>query len=157
MTCPNRKKWLVKYGWCAHFQNSRHYFTIGWTAFAVDDELKVDNKLLFTITSPFNIIVKVFGIAEAVWSANDKVDKDDFDNDTKEEDIVDDEDYKQKDEDDEDDDDDKVVKLASKNEKHFYQEDDPIVLISSNKNKDDEVYPRARPHGCINTSTEKVS
>jgi hypothetical protein len=60
----------------------------------VDNELKVDNKLIFTITSPFNIIVKVLGTVKAMLSANDKVDKDDFDNDTQEEDIVDDEDYK---------------------------------------------------------------
>jgi hypothetical protein len=60
----------------------------------VDNELKVDNKLLFTITSPFNIIVKVLGIVKAMLSADDKVDKDDSDNDTHEEDIVDDEDYK---------------------------------------------------------------
>ncbi len=106
-----------KVGRCAHFQNSKCYFIIGWTAFAIDDELKVDNKPLFTITSPSNIIVKVFGTAEAVWSANDKVDKNNSENDTKEEEIVDDEDYKENDEDDEDDDDDnKVVRLASKNE-----------------------------------------
>jgi hypothetical protein len=117
MTCSNCKEWLVKYGWCAHFQNSKRYFITGWTTFAVDDELKVDNKLLFTITSPSNIIVKVFGMAEAMWSVDDKVDKDNFENDTKEEDIIDDEDYKENDEDDEDDDDDdKVVRLASKNE-----------------------------------------
>ncbi len=105
MTCSNYKEWLVKYGWCAHFRNSRHCFTIGWIAFAVDDELKVDNKLLFKITSPSNIIVKGFGKAEAVWNVDDKVDIDDYENDTKEEDIVDDEDYKHKDKDDEDDDD----------------------------------------------------
>jgi hypothetical protein len=142
MTCPNCKEWLVKYGQCAHFQNSRRYLTVGWIAFAVDDEFKVDNKLLFTIISPCNIIVKVFGTVEAMWNADAKVDKDDFENDIKEEDIVDDEDYKQKDEDDEDDDDDKVVKLASKNEKHFYQEDDSIVLISFGKDKDDEELPK---------------
>ncbi len=56
-------------------------------------------------------------MAEAMWSVDDKVDKDNFENDTKEEDIIDDEDYKENDEDDEDDDDDdKVVRLASKNE-----------------------------------------
>jgi hypothetical protein len=50
-------------------------------------------------------------------------DKNDYKNDTKEEDIVNDEDYMDKDEDDEDDvndDDDKVVRLASKNEKHSH-------------------------------------
>jgi hypothetical protein len=49
--------------------------------------------------------VKGFGKAEAVWNVDDKVDIDDYENDTKEEDIVDDEDYKHKDKDDEDDDD----------------------------------------------------
>jgi hypothetical protein len=51
MTCPNGKEWLVKCGWQAHFQDSRGYFTTRWIAFAVDNELKVDSKLLFTITS----------------------------------------------------------------------------------------------------------
>jgi hypothetical protein len=60
----------------------------------VDDELKVDNKLLFKITSPSNIIVKVFGTAEGMWSVDDKVDINDHENDTEEEDMVDDEDYK---------------------------------------------------------------
>ncbi len=110
---------MVKYGWRAHFENSRGYFTIGWTTFAVDNELNVDNKLLFTITSPFNIIVKVLGMVEIMLSVDDKADENDYENDTEEEDIVDDEDYEEKDEDDEDDaddDDDKVVKLTSKNE-----------------------------------------
>jgi hypothetical protein len=31
-----------------------------------------------------------------------------------------------------------------------------MVLISSNKNKEDEEFPRAKPNGCINTSTEKM-
>jgi hypothetical protein len=97
---------------------SKSYFTTGWTAFIVDNELEVDNKLLFTITSPSSIIVKVFGSAEAMLSVDHKVDKDDYDNDTKEEDIVDDEDYKEKDKD--DDDDGKVVRLTSKNEQHSY-------------------------------------
>jgi hypothetical protein len=63
--------------------------------------------------------VKVLGMAEAMFSVDDKVDKDDYENDIKEEDIVDDENYKEKnedDEDDEDDNDDKVVKLASKDD-----------------------------------------
>jgi hypothetical protein len=55
-----------EYGWRAHFQNSRGYFTTEWIAFAIDNELKVDNKLLFTITSPSNIVVKVLGTAETV-------------------------------------------------------------------------------------------
>jgi len=78
-------------------------------------------------------------------SADDKVDEDDFENDTEEEDIVNDEDYKEKDEDDEDDDDDdKVVMLARNNEEHFYQEDDSMVLISLTKMKMMKNYPRAR-------------
>ncbi len=85
MTCPNGKKWPVKYGWCAHFQNSQGYFTTGCIAFAVDNELKVDNKFLFTITSPSSIIVKNFGSAEAMLSANDKVDKNDYENDIEKE------------------------------------------------------------------------
>jgi hypothetical protein len=74
MTCPSGKEWSVKCGWCAHFQDSRGYFTTGWTTNAVDNELKVDNKLLFTITSPFRIIVKVLGTIKIVLSANDKAD-----------------------------------------------------------------------------------
>ncbi len=103
---------MIKYGWHAHFQNSKGYFITRWIAFAVDNEFKVDNKLLLTITSPSNIIVKVLGMAKAMLSVDDKVDKDDYKNDTKEEDIIDDEDYKEKDKDD------KVVRLASKNEEH---------------------------------------
>ncbi len=133
MTRLSGKQWLVKYGWHAHFQNSRGYFTIGWTAFVIDNELKVDNKFLFTITSPSSILVKVLGTAKAVLRINDKADKYNFKNDTKEEDIIDDKDYKDKDDDDDDDDDDKVVKLASKNEEHFYQKDDSMVLINSNE------------------------
>ncbi len=58
-------------------------------------------------------------------NADDKVDKNDFENDIEKEDIVDDEDYKEKDkedkdedheDDDDDDDDDKVVRLINKNE-----------------------------------------
>jgi len=147
----DRSKWPIKYGWHAHFQNSRGYFTTKWTTFAVDNELKIDNKLLFTITSPFNIIEKVIGTIEAVLNVDDKADEDDFENDTNEEDIVDDEHYKEKDdeekdEDDKDDvdDDDKVVKLASMNEEHFYQDDDSMVLISSNKDEDDEELPKSQ-------------
>jgi hypothetical protein len=114
---------------------SKSYFTIGWIAFEVDNELKVDNNLVFTITSPFSIIVKVLGSIEAMLSVNDKVDKDDFENDIEEEDIVDDEDYKEKDE---DDDDGKVVMLACKNEEHFYQEDDSMALINFYEGEDDE-------------------
>ncbi len=126
------------------FQNSKGYFRTGWTTFAVDNEFKVDNKLIFTKTSLFNIIVKVLGVAEVVLSANDKADENDFENDTKEEDIVDDEDYTEKDEKDkdEDDDDDKMVKLASMNEDHFYQDDDSMVLISFEENEDDEKLPK---------------
>jgi hypothetical protein len=113
MTCPSSKKWPVKCGWRAHFQDSRGYFTIGWTTFIIDNELKVDNKLLFTITSPSRIIVKVLGTTKAMLSANDKADGDDFENDTKEEDIIDDEDYKEKDEDDKDDVDDDDDKGSS--------------------------------------------
>jgi flagellar hook protein FlgE len=131
---------LIKYGWRAHFQNSKGYFTTGWTTFAIDYEFKIDNKL-FTITSPSNIIVKVLGTIEAVLNANDKVDEDDFENDTKEEDIVDDEDYEEKDEDDVDD---KVVKLASMNEEHSYQDDDSMVLISFNEDEDDEELPKSQ-------------
>ncbi len=136
----DKSKWLIKYGWRAHFQNSKGYFTTGWTTFAIDYEFKIDNKL-FTITSPSNIIVKVLGTIEAVLNANDKVDEDDFENDTKEEDIVDDEDYEEKDEDDVDD---KVVKLASMNEEHSYQDDDSMVLISFNEDEDDEELPKSQ-------------
>ncbi len=121
MTHPSGKECPVKYGWRIHFHNSRGYFTTRWIAFAIDYELKVDIKFLLTITSPFNIVVKVLGTIEAMLSANEKVDKDDSKNDTEEEDIIDDEDYKEKDKDDEDDDDDdKVVKLASKNNLFFF-------------------------------------
>jgi hypothetical protein len=67
--------------------------------------------------------VKVFGTTKAMLSVDDKADKNNYKNDTKEEDIVNDEDYMDKDEDDEDDvndDDDKVVRLASKNEEHSH-------------------------------------
>jgi hypothetical protein len=120
---------------------SKFQFTIGWITFIVDNELKVDNKLLFTITSPSSVIVKVLGLTEAMLNANDKVDKDDYDNDTEKEDIVIDEDYKEKDEDD-DDDDGKVVKLTSKNEQHSYQKDDSMVLIIFYKYEDDEKLPK---------------
>jgi hypothetical protein len=40
--------------------------------------------------------MKVLGTIEVVLSVDDKADKDDSKNDTKEEDIVDDEDYKEK-------------------------------------------------------------
>ncbi len=146
MTRLNGKEWPIKYGWCAHFQNYKGYFTTRWIAFAIDNELKVNNKFLFTITSPSNIIVKVLGMAEAMLSVDDKVDKDDYENDIKEEDIVDDENYKEKNEDDEDDNDDKVVKLASKNEEHSYQENDSMVLISydEDEDKDDEKSPKSQ-------------
>jgi hypothetical protein len=124
------------------FQNSRGYFTTGWIAFAIDNELKVDNKLLFIITSPFSIIVKVLGSAKAMLSADDKVDKNDYENDTEKEDIVDEDDYKEKDKD--DDDDGKVVKLASKNEEHFYQEDNSMVLINFDEDEDDEKLPKSQ-------------
>jgi hypothetical protein len=65
-----------------HFENSRGYFTIGWTTFVIDNEFKVNNKLLFTITSPFSIIVKVLGTTETVLSVDDKANKDDFENET---------------------------------------------------------------------------
>ncbi len=130
-----------KYGWRAHFQNSKGYFATGWTTFAIDYEFKIDNKLLFTITSPSYIIVKVLGTIEAVLNANDKADEDNFENDTKEEDIVDDEDYEEKDEDDVGD---KVVKLASMNEEHSYQDDDSMVLISFNEDEDDEELPKSQ-------------
>jgi len=139
MTCPSGKEWPTKYAWHAHFQNSKSYFTTRWTTFTVDNELKVDNKLLFTITSPSSIIVKVLGSVEAMLSVDHKVDKDDYDNDTKEEDIVDDEDYKEKDD---DDDDGKVVRLTSKNEQHSYQEDDSMVLIIFYEYEDDEKLPK---------------
>jgi hypothetical protein len=41
MTHPNGKEWPIKYGWHAHSSNYRGYFPTGWTAFAVDNELKV--------------------------------------------------------------------------------------------------------------------
>jgi hypothetical protein len=105
------KKWPVEYGWHALFLIPGGYFTTGWIAFAVDNELKVDNKLLFIITSPFNIIVKVLRPTKAMLSANDNVNKNDFKNDIEKENIVNDEDYKENDEDD-----DKVVRLTNKNE-----------------------------------------
>ncbi|CAK9205204.1 unnamed protein product [Sphagnum jensenii] len=148
MTSPSGKKWLVKYGWHAHFQNSKGYFTTGWIAFAIDNELKVDKKLLFTITSPSSIIVKVFGMVEALSNVDDKVDEDDFENDIKEEDIADDEEYKEKDEEDkdevdeDDDDDDKVVRLLNMNEKHSYQDDDSMVLINFDEDEDDDELPK---------------
>jgi hypothetical protein len=82
LTHPNGKEWLVKYGWHAHFLNLRGYFKTRWITFAVENELKVDNKLFFTITAPFSIIVKVLGTVEAVLNVDDKVDKYDFENDT---------------------------------------------------------------------------
>jgi hypothetical protein len=147
MIGPNGKKWPIKYGWHAHFQNSKGYFIIGWITFVVDNELKVENKLFFIITSPFSIIVKVLGMVEAMLSANDKADENDFENDIKEEYIINDENYKEKDEkdkdeDDVDDDDDKVVRLASKNEKHSYQDDDSMVLISFDENENDKELPK---------------
>ncbi len=48
--------------------------TTGWTAFAVANKLKVDNKLLFTITSQSIIIVKVLRSTKVVLSADEKVD-----------------------------------------------------------------------------------
>jgi hypothetical protein len=160
--CKYDKEWLVKYGWHAHFHNSKGYFTIGWIAFTIDNELKVDNKLLFTITSSSNIIVKVFGTAEVVLSVDDKANEGDSKNDIEEEDIVDDEDYKvkdeeDKDEDDVDDDDDKVVKLRSKNEEHSYQDDDSTVLISSNKDKDDEKLPKNQTPWLHQHTIKKIS
>ncbi len=146
MTSPSGKKWLVKYGRRAHFQNSNGYFTIGWIAFVIDNELKVDDKLLFTITSPSSIIVKVFGMVEALLNVDDKVDENDFENDIMEEDIVDDEEYKEKDEEDKDeddkDDDDKVVRLLNMNEKHFYQDDDSMVLNNFDEDEDDDELPK---------------
>jgi hypothetical protein len=146
MIGPSGKKWLAKYGWCAHLKNSSGYFTTGWTTFAVDNEFKVDNKLLFTITSPSSIILKILGMTEVMLSVDDKANEDDFENDIEKEDIVDDEDYMDKDEDDkddvDDDDDDKVVMLTSKNEKRFYQYDDSTVLISFDQDKDDENLPK---------------
>ncbi len=108
---PSGRQWSVKYGWHAHFHNSKDYFTIGWITFAVDNELKVDNKLLFTITSPSNILVKVLGMVEVVSSVDDKVDEDDFDNGINEEDIINDEDYKDKDEEDKDEDDENMLMM----------------------------------------------
>jgi hypothetical protein len=52
------------------FQNSRGYFTTRWTTFVIDNELNVD-KFLFIITSPFSIIVKVFGTTKATLSVDD--------------------------------------------------------------------------------------
>ncbi len=105
MTCPSGKEWPVKCGWHAYFQDFRGYFTTRWTTFAINNELKVDNKLLFMITSPSKIIVKVLGMTNAMLSANDKANEDDSENDTKEEDIIDDEEDKEKDEEDKDKDD----------------------------------------------------
>ncbi len=99
-THPSGKKWPIKYGWHAHFQNSRGYFTIGWITFAIDNELKVDNKLIFTITSPSNIIVKVFMSSKVVLSDDNTYNRNDFKNGIEKEDIVDDEDYEENDEDD---------------------------------------------------------
>jgi len=138
MTSPSGKEWSVKYQWHAHFQDFNGYSTSGWIAFVVDNELKVNNKLLFTITSLSIIIVKVLGTIEVMLNVDDKVDEDNYDNDIEEEDIIDDEDYKEKDEEDkhedeedeEDDVDDKVVRLISMNEKHSYQNDDSMVLIN---------------------------
>jgi hypothetical protein len=86
-------------------------------------------------------------MVEAMLSANDKADENDFENDIKEEYIINDENYKEKDEkdkdeDDVDDDDDKVVRLASKNEKHSYQDDDSMVLISFDENENDKELPK---------------
>ncbi len=116
MTHLSGKKWLVKYGWCAHFQNSKGYFTTRWITFTIDNELKVDNKLLSIITSPSSIIVKVHRTTKVVLNVDDKVNKNDYDNDIKEEDIIDDESYKEKDEDEKNDDDEKVVRLTNMNE-----------------------------------------
>jgi hypothetical protein len=66
MTCPSGKEWQVKYGWCAHFQNSKGYITTRWIAFVIDNELKVDNKLHFAITSLSSIIVKVLRSAKVM-------------------------------------------------------------------------------------------
>ncbi len=88
----DKSKWLIKYGCCAHFQNSKGYFTTRWTTFTIDNELKIDNKLLFTITSPFNIIEKILGTIKTMLNVDDKADEDDFEDDIKEQDIVDDED-----------------------------------------------------------------
>jgi hypothetical protein len=82
MTRPNGKEWPVKYVWRALFLNSKGYFTTRWIAFVIDNDIKVDNTLFFTITSPFSIIVKVLGTVEAMLSVDDKVDKNDFENDT---------------------------------------------------------------------------
>ncbi len=150
MIGPSGKKWLVKYGWHAHFQNSKGSFTTGWIAFAIDNEFKVDNKHLFTITSPSSIIVKVLGMAKALSSVDDKVDEDDFQNDIKEEDVVNDEDYKEKDEedkdeddnDDVDDDDNKVIRLVSMNEEHSYQDDDSMVLINFDEDENNDELPK---------------
>jgi uncharacterized protein (DUF934 family) len=91
-------------------------------------------------------------------NVDDKADEDDFENDIEEEHIVDDEDYKEKDEENKDeDDDDKVVKLTNMNAEHSYQDDDSTVLISFNENEDDETLSKAKLHGCMNTSIEKVS
>ncbi len=94
-------------------------------------------------------------------NADDKADEDDFENDTNEEDIVDDEDYKEKDdedknENDEDDvdDDDKVVKLTMKN--IFIKVMIPWCWLVLTKMKMMKNYPRAKPHGCMNTSIEKI-
>jgi len=93
MTSPSGKEWLVKYRWHAHFQDSNGYSTSGWIAFVVDNELKVNNKLLFTITSLSIIIVKVLGTIEVMLNVDDKVDENNSDNDIEEEDIINDEDY----------------------------------------------------------------
>ncbi len=151
MTHPSGKKWSVKYGWHAHFQNSRGYFTTRWITFAVDNELKVDNKLIFKITSPSNIIVKVFKSTKVVLSADDTFNKNDFKNDIEGEDIVDDEDHKENDEDD-----DKVVRLANKNKRTLIKKMIPWCSLVLTKMKMMKNYPRTKPHGCINTSTEKV-
>ncbi len=66
--------------------SSSHFAQSKVATFAVDIELKVDNKLLFTITPTSSILVKVLGMAEAMSSVDDKVDEDDYDNDIKEED-----------------------------------------------------------------------
>jgi len=60
--------------------------------------------------------VKVLRTTKVVLNVDDKVNKNDYDNDIKEEDIIDDESYKEKDEDDKNDDDEKVVRLTSMNE-----------------------------------------
>ncbi len=79
---PSGKEWPVKCGWCAHFQDSRDYFIARWTTFAIDNGLKVDNKLLFIINSPSKIIVKVLGMVEAMLNVVDEVDENDSKNDT---------------------------------------------------------------------------